>query len=74
MSYNPEHISPPDNPNAIFCDLCGEQIFLDDEDCHSILHGLFIHSDCEHEYIMGQQRRIDQLDKDKAMMVARGLS
>ena len=60
MAYNPEHLIPPDNPNAFFCKYCTDQI-LDDEDWELRRNGDEVHIDCLGGYSDGLLLEIEDL-------------
>lgn len=48
MSYNPQILEPPEDPNAIWCDYCGELITereIDYEEIHWLPDGRVVHKD-----------------------------
>ena len=73
VAYNPQHIVPPDNINATWCDLCGEQVMAD-EDAAYLLDGVIVHFGCLPEYAEGLQLRLRGLENKISDLVERGLS
>ncbi len=81
VAYNPEHIVPPDNPHAEWCDYCGEQIRglfdddLDDDEVVYLLDGIILHpGPCVVGYAEGLQRRLRGFENKISDMVERGMS
>jgi hypothetical protein len=73
--YNPNILDPPDNPNAVWCDYCGEQMFDDDiEYAYDTLDGHLVHEGCLPEYTWAVEKRMEMLYKKIEKMVERGLS
>lgn len=62
MAYNPFNLVPPDNPLAIFCKHCSDQI-MDDEDWELRRNGDEVHIDCLGGYSDGLLLEIEVLYK-----------
>ena len=76
MAYNPYHLVPDDNPNAIWCEYCGDQIMDFDGPNEGVylLFGVVVHSDCLVDYTESLQLQIERLDDKVEEMVRKGLS
>ena len=76
MSYNPQHMDPPDNPKAKWCDVCGEQIFIDDtSEVYECLNGGYVHREtCHDEYTWALEKREEQLMKKIEKIVSMDFS
>ena len=73
MTYDPNQLEPPDNPNAKYCDYCSEQL-MDDEDAVHLLFRHNVHWGCLVEYCNGVLLHSEQTDKKIEKMVERGMS
>ena len=75
MAYNPNHLVPPDNPNAIWCEYCGDQIgFEEIDECHERVGGGFIHMECLSDYCTGLEMQMKHTNDAIEKMIERGLT
>lgn len=77
MDYSPFPCRPPENPFAVFCEACGEQIMPDDmEDAFSCVGGGMVHNDtdCLKEYAEFLGWKITNLESKIEKMIERYMS
>ena len=75
MAYNPNHLVPPDNPNAMWCEVCGEQVFVDEDDVAYMRLGV-VHrnTDCLEEYGKHQDREVLLLKRKIEELIRKDMS
>jgi hypothetical protein len=71
MGYNPSYPAPYDNPRAIWCEYCGDQI-TEDQDIVNLVNDLIVHKDCLEDYTNGLLFRINNLEEKIEKLVELG--
>jgi len=73
MTYDPNQLEPPDNPNARWCDYCGDQLDAE-EGFADLIFRQGVHTYCLESFCNGLLLRIKSLDDTIEKMVERGMS
>ena len=64
MSYNPNVMDPPDNPNAVWCHYCTDQMFEEDiEEAYDTFDGELVHKECLPEYTWAVELAADKRER-----------
>ena len=76
--HHPDNLVPPEDPNVIWCDHCGDQVIMDskyEEDTGvRLLFGIIVHDDCLADYAEGLQVANERLEQQMERMVERDFS
>jgi hypothetical protein len=69
MAYNPNQLEPYDNPNAVWCACCKEQVM--DDDAVSLKYHVVVHNDCLRDYALGLQLQLKSFEEKIEKLVER---